>query len=585
MVKRLATPFFLTAMLFCLAWPAWADNELTVEPDRTNLYEGEVLTLNVRGSMKIDINLGNLFDLDISSLPSPDIEKVEEDFEIVGRNQRYSIRTVNNEMMGEITWTFELAPKTTGRLTIPALTFQDAQSKPVDINVMSGSPPQQDSEEPRDSFIELSTDKDEVYVQEQLVLTIKLFFSGNLIRGELSEPEHPDAIIETLGKQREYSRYRDGARFRVVERRYAIYPQQPGEFSLNTIRFEGRARTPDGQLKFLRDSENLFDIPVKAIPDSFSGDTWLPARSLELTESGLPENQTLSTGQNLTRTLALKAEGLPAETLPPFTGMDVPGIRTYPETPERNTDATGDGLTSSLTQTTAMVPVQPGNLIVPEIRIAWWDTEADEEKFAVIPARTLAVEAPPGQAPAPSPRQDEKPDTGADTVEQAAPAMPEDSGFWPWLSLILAVAWLATAGLWWRARGRKDAGQRGQPVATDESEKILFEQLCKAANAGSSDTLRLLPQWANRHFSHRSGIDHPFDSVAEVTAHVGDPRLNEQLEALQRQLFGKPGQDQEPWHGSALVAALKRVRGDRAAPARQTDSLPPLYPEGLTGHS
>ena len=105
MVKRLSTLLFLFATLLSVAWPAQASNDLTVEPDRTTLYEGEVLTLNVRGSMKIDINLTNLFDLDISSLPSPDIEKVEEDFEILGRNQRYNIRTVNNEMVGEITWT------------------------------------------------------------------------------------------------------------------------------------------------------------------------------------------------------------------------------------------------------------------------------------------------------------------------------------------------------------------------------------------------------------------------------------------------------------------------------------------------
>ena len=42
-----------------------------------------------------------------------------------------------------------------------------------------------------------SADKDEVYVQEQLILTVRLFFRGNLIRGELSEPTHPHVIIES----------------------------------------------------------------------------------------------------------------------------------------------------------------------------------------------------------------------------------------------------------------------------------------------------------------------------------------------------------------------------------------------------
>lgn len=576
MVKQLATPLFLIVMLCSLAWPTLAANDLTVEPDRTTLYEGEVLTLNVRGSMKIDINLGNLFDLDISSLPSPDIEKVEENFEILARNQRYSIRTVNNEMIGEITWTYQLAPKSTGELTIPALSFQQATSDPVTIEVISGTPPDRDTEASRDTFIELATDKDEVYVQEQLVLTIKLFFSGNLIRGELSEPEHPDAIIESLGKQREYSRYRDGVRFRVVERRYAIYPQQPGEFSLNTIRFEGRARTPDGQLKFLRDSEDLFTIPVKAIPAGFTGDTWLPASQLTLTESGLASGQSLATGQNLTRTLSLQADGLPAETLPPFAGMEIPGIRTYPETAQRTTDSTADGLVANLTQTTALVPVQAGELVLPEIRIPWWDTAADEQKVAVIPARTLAVAGQPGQAATVPPQASEPPETAADNSGQPGDGASEGSDFWQLLSLTLAIAWLITIGLWWRARRRPPAGQERND-SDDEDEKALFDRLLKAAGAGSSDTLRLLPQWANRRFEGTS-----FDSVAEVTTHLRDPALNQTLAELQQRLFGKPEHHDRRWDGEALIGALKRVRSQRPhGLSKSEESLPPLYPEAL----
>ena len=93
-----------TLLLLLLSAASHAADRLLVEPDRTQLYEGEVLTLTVKGSMKIDINLSNLFSFDLSQLPSPDIEKVEPDFEILARNQRYSVQTVNNEMVGEITW-------------------------------------------------------------------------------------------------------------------------------------------------------------------------------------------------------------------------------------------------------------------------------------------------------------------------------------------------------------------------------------------------------------------------------------------------------------------------------------------------
>ncbi|WP_417530365.1 BatD family protein [Marinobacter lipolyticus] len=573
MVKRLAIPFILITLLFSLGWPAHAESKLVVEPDRTRLYEGEVLTLTVRGSMEIDINLGNLFDLDISTLPSPDIGKVEDDFEIIGRNQRYSIRTVNNNMMGEITWTYQLAPKKTGELTIPPLKFQDTSSDPVKINVVAGTSPDQQPES-RDSFIELSTDKDEVYVQEQLVLTIKLFFSGNLIRGELSEPEHPNAIIENLGKQREYSRYRNGIRFRVVERRYAIYPQQPGEFSLNAIHFEGRARTPEGQLKFLRDSEKLFDIPVKGIPDSFTGDTWLPASELELSDSGLPDNLNLFTGLNLTRTLSLSAQGLPSEALPPFPEQAVPGIRTYPEQPERSANSDRDGISSTLTQTTALVPIEPGNLVLPEIRIPWWDTDADEEKIAVIPARTLSVSASPdltttsGQSAASSEQSMDA--ASLDTGDSAGQA--SSSWFWPMVSLILALGWLVTVAAWWFSR--RNSPSPARQAAPDNGEKALFRELCKVAEEGDPRTLELLPRWATRYFHNQK-----FDSVADVCRYVADEHLDRELEALQRWLFGKPDEAGN-WDGKPLVAVLKALRGKETHQQAQ-DRLPPLYPEGL----
>ncbi|MEP3562125.1 MAG: BatD family protein, partial [Marinobacter sp.] len=206
MVKNLLPSLLCLLLLFSGALSA---NELTAEPDRDQLYEGEVLTLTVKGSMNIELNLSNLFNFDLSQLPSPNIEQVEPDFEILARNQRYSVQTVNGDMMGEITWTYQLAPKRTGTLTIPALKFQEATSNPVTIEVVSGTPPDHPAAN-RDSFVELSADKADVYVQEQLVLTVQLYFSGNLVRGELSDPQHPDAIIESLGKQREFTTRRDG---------------------------------------------------------------------------------------------------------------------------------------------------------------------------------------------------------------------------------------------------------------------------------------------------------------------------------------------------------------------------------------
>lgn len=576
MVSRLICPLILM-LLAAMASQAMAANDLTVEPDRTRLYEGEVLTLTVKGSTNIDINLSNLFEFDMSSLPKPDIEKVEDDFEILGRNQQYSIRTINNEMVGEITWTYQLAPKNTGKLTIPSLTFRDSSSDPVDVEVVSGTPPDQEADESRDSFIELSADKDEVYVQEQLVLTIKLFFTGNLIRGELSEPEHPSALVESLGKQNEYTRYRDGVRYRVVERRYAIFPQEEGELSLQPIKFEGQARNNEGQLKFLRDDATLFDIPVKGVPASFSGDTWLPARNLELDSSGLPDNESLTAGQNLTRSLSLQADGLPSETLPPFPEDAPEGVRAYPEKPERTTTPGGEGLASRLEQTIALVPVQPGDVVLPEIRIPWWDTESDSEKVAVIPARTLTVKAIPGQIEKlpPASAEDNSATNSEPDIEPSTETEP-DAGLWPWATLAVLALWLATLAAWW-VSGRRSRHSAAAESPTEMREKALFRDLCEAAKEGSSATTDLLVRWMAARYP-----DHAFRSVVDVNRFVADKELAAEIEGLQQRLFGAPEERASaPWSGDRLVTTLIRIRGDASTRSSQSDQLPPLYPDNL----
>jgi len=591
MVKRLIISTIwpaVLAVLMALCVPAQA-GELTAEPDRTQLYEGEVLTLTVKGTTKIDINLSNLFDFDISSLPSPDIEKVSPNFDILARNQRYSIRTVNGDMVGEITWIYQLAPTSTGELTIPALTFKDSVSSPVTIEVVDGNPPDQANAN-RNSFIELTTDKAEVYVQEQLILTVRLFFRGNLIRGELSDPEHPNAIIETLGKQNESSRLRDGVRYRVVERRYAVFPQKSGTLNLPAIRFEGQARDADGSLKFLRDSAQLFEVQVNDVPAEFSGSTWLPATSLTLAEAGMPPTLNLKTGDNLTRTLNLQAIGLPSEALPPLPDSVPDGLRSYPETAQRDTNVGPDGITSTLTQTRALVPVKAGSLTLPAIRIPWWDTESNSEKVAVIPAQTLNITSARSEGKSEASNennavvplagsadnQNTPPGTGSEESGANTGGIAENSHFWQWVSLALAGIWVLTMLAWWRTRKMASEPSASVNSSGMRDEKPAFEQLLNAAEEGCISTPGRFVSWANLRLP---GQD--FSAAGDVFRVFPEPHLERELNKLQAHLFSRGHAGSDRWDGRVLILALKQAR-EGMANASSEAGLPPLYPDNLS---
>ncbi len=563
----------LLTLLLLVALPALAGAQLKVEPDRTSLYENETLTLTVTGEMELSVNFDILFNLGNLELPAPDIEKLEQDFEILAQNQKYSIRTVNGETRALVTWTYQLEPLRAGTLTIPPLNFDNASSEPVTITVKEGRTPATASG-PRDAYIELSADKDDVYVQEQMILTVRLFFAGNLIRGELSEPSHPDAIIESLGTQKEYNRFIDGRRFRVVERRYAIYPQQPGELVLEPIRFEGQTRDADGQLQFVRDRAQLFEVPVKPVPDQYTGQTWLPAKSVTLSDSGIPSQPSLSVGESLTRTITIKAEGLQAEALPPLTLASPEGVKSYPESPQANTEISNETVTGTLTQTTAIVGVEPGPVTLPEITLAWWDTEADRQRQAVIPARTLMVVGADGATTPPPPEPAPEPAAEAGNDQSAPVASEGDAGFWPWLAGALALGWLITV-LWLRRPRQPDSGGTG-PDHRQQREKALFEELCRCAREGDIRTLDLLPRWLT---AAKPGLT--FRTVSDVVNWAEQPELKAELDRLQAYRFGRNrGREGGSWQGDELVSHLENLRKHPSAPAG-SDQLPPLYPRAL----
>jgi hypothetical protein len=453
---------------------------------------------------------------------------------------------------------------------------------PVFVDVIDNNPPQQNSS-PRDSFIELSADKDTVYVQEQLVLSVKLFFNGNLIGGELSEPAHPNAIIESLGKQTEYSRFRDGTRYRVVERRYAIFPQQPGELSLPALRFEGQTRDASGRLKFLRDSKQLFTVPVKDVPEGFTGDTWLPATDLTLSGTGLPADASLNTGQNLSRSLSVVAEGLPAETLPPFSHDMPPGMRAYPDNPERTTTPSENGLTARLTQATALVPVEGGELVLPEIQIPWWDTDTDSQKVARIEARAFNVQATNGQ-PATTEGEAENPQPAEQTVpapaENNAGAQPvsASSGVWLWqtLTIVLLIGWTATGFGWWYSR-RSGASPAAAGQAPDVTEKALFNTLCESARAGAPETADHLIRWLQHRHPQR-----PVVSLSEAYGLLKNTDvIARETEKLQARAFSQQSGAAESWDGEKLVNALEKSRAGMAKKPGPQSPLPPLFPDEL----
>lgn len=213
-LRRVNTLFVLLTHLFIAQFAQAAKLEANV--DRTEIHANESLSLNVIGEIAVD-SAFSLFDLNSLNVKAPDTTELEKDFEVVDRQQNYKVQIINNVNESVINWTYTLMPKREGRLTIPALSVGDDTTQPIAISVL----PEQSDKSGVKSEVYLETEVDTTtgYVQQQVLMTVRLFYANDLVRGELDHPDHSDALIRQLGKQREFSRYVEGRHYKVVERK------------------------------------------------------------------------------------------------------------------------------------------------------------------------------------------------------------------------------------------------------------------------------------------------------------------------------------------------------------------------------
>ena len=120
----------------------------------------------------------------------------------------------------------------------------------------------------------IEIDKRDVYIQEQMVLTVTIEQAINLDGAEVTQLELNGAIVEELTR-RNFQRQINGRLWRVTQLRYAIYPQQRGTLEIPSLSLTAREVLPGRSLlgarlgKRFRLSEDPIAINVKPVPADF----------------------------------------------------------------------------------------------------------------------------------------------------------------------------------------------------------------------------------------------------------------------------------------------------------------------------
>ena len=527
--------------------------------DRDSVPLGQTVTLNVRV-------------LDAAgAVDAPDFSALDADFEILGSSQNRSVGIVNGVRQSELAFGVALRPRHVGTLQIPALAVAGVRTAPLTLQVTAAAAAPAGVDEQADVFIEVHAEPAQVYVGQQVSVVVRLFYAVNL-GGALDSPQVDGAQVVKVGDDLKYTAQRGGRSLRVLERRFALTPQRAGSLRIPALSFQGEVADPYDPGSFFGPSTPVsahsaaVDIDVQPPPAAAGTDAWLPARALTLTLDGLDAGQPLRVGQPLNLTLTLRATGLGADALPLPTLPALDGATVYPDKAVDTTGNSGPWLLGVRQRAFAVVPERAGKLVIPALRVRWWNVLTDRAEVAQIPARELTVGLVPGAPATPSAR------AGADvaTAPASREPLPPRTMPWRWIALGSLALWLASALLWWRRRRRRRAPVAAASPLVDSvrAQRQAFRDAARQSDAAAQ--VHALLAWAR---AERPQIR----DLGDLAAALADPDQRSAIAALQRRRYAPAG-DAGDRADHALARAFRRgfawCADDRAPPP----AVPPLYP-------
>ena len=349
--------------------------------------------------------------LQVSAVGGADSDAL--DFSVLTNNFRVSkpsvsqsTQIVNFDRTVSTSWTLQLFPRRTGAVTIPSFTIDGQSTDPIQIKVIPVS--EANKTKPRDFYVTTEISNQQVYLQQQIQYKVKIYLSGEIQRGSLSEPVLDGAVIEQLGDDSEYEELVNGVRYRVLERNFAILPQASGNFVIDGPVFQAEVLANSRQsFAFFNRTKTINrvapakEITVFPIPQDYQY-TWLPSEQVQLNDEWQGAQGEFIQGEPITRIITLTALGLIEEQLPQIESEYHPSFKTYPEPAQKATVKQNKRLIAQSVQSTAIIPSEPGTFVLPEIRVPWFDVRSGETKFATLPAQSvivLAATSSQGQAP------------------------------------------------------------------------------------------------------------------------------------------------------------------------------------------
>lgn len=576
MVKNIFN-VFIAALLVMSAVCAQAA-KISVTTDRTELQDNESFTLEYSSDSSVD--------------DEPDFSPIEKNFNIISRSQSSNIQFINGRLDRQSTWVLVLMPKAVGEFTIPAIRFGTDKSDSITVKVTRATASKSNNQDM--VYIEAFADTKSALVQSQIIYTLRIYHAVRFRNASLSELEvsDKDANIEKLEENKKYSKFINGRRYEVFEKRYAIFPQNVGRLTIEPAVLEVQYIEAMRTIRSKRLVSDKITIDVKPIPEIARQKNlsyWLPASDVKLEEKWSDQTDNLQIGEPLTRTITLTASGLLSSALPDLSGkFPVKGLKHYPDQPALDNRVTESGFIGKRQEKIAYIPSQSGKVTLPSIDIYWWDTQKNQLRKASLPSKEIVIAGGSNQLSDNAANEQQPPakaETEAEPGDNTAGGKGTNASdrntvnvgglsysIWFWISMLLLLLWIATLVLWLTTRkgtsqtvSYEPSDNRKSRFSNDAIRKI------KVACSGNNpqNVKEALLEWAGSLWP-----DRPPSSLGHIAQRVGG-KLSREIDKLNDALY-KPGGSS--WDGNALLTSLQKYIDEQREQEKQPSSkIKPLF--------
>ena len=394
----------LVAMLVAPTAQSQDDITVSVTLDRNSigLDEQALLQVEVSGSSQ--------------DLPKPHIPSLPA-FEIYSQGRSSNISIVNGVVSSSVTYRYLVIPRKPGEFPIDQIAVvhnnKRYKGNVVTLKVLNrGSSATDDLNEravgaegeSKDYFLEAVVDNKNPFVNEQVTLTLKFYIAVQYYgSAELTEPTTTGFWNEVLGNKAPYYQRINNRRYKVIERKYALFPTQTGELTIGraTIRAtvagkRKRSRDPFGAFGFddffgrgveARASSrplrvNVRPIPQENRPPDFTGTIGRFNISAKANKQQVELNQPVTLTIRISGTGNIKSVAEPA--LP-----ELDEFRIYRASSSEEVSQQNDRLGGAKLFEEVFIPRVPGDLEIPGLSFNYFDPE--QERFRVVSTKPIRI--------------------------------------------------------------------------------------------------------------------------------------------------------------------------------------------------